>query len=123
MSYVNDMIGTPYRDLDCYALVRKVSSDLFGAELPAISDYAVDPAFAVRTALNGYGWVEVSEFMPGAVAVLGTTPFDARHVGICMDDGQVLHTCRKYGAIIQSIGQLRMTGYVHLHYYIWRGNC
>lgn len=118
---INDIIGTPYRELDCYALVCKVSREYFGIALPEVADYSKDPASVVRAERSMYGWVELAGPESGAVALLGTYQGDARHVGICLPDGQVLHTCHRYGALIQNYSQLSLAGYVHRTFYAWRG--
>lgn len=116
---IESLIGTPYAELDCYALVSRVSKEYFGTQLPSVADYSIDPASVVRNETQFNKWVELVEYEVGAIAVLGINDIDRRHVGICLPDKNILHTCKKYGAIIQSLSQLRMTGYYFIRYYRW----
>jgi len=118
---INDIIGTPYSELDCYALVSKVSKEYFGVELPTVADYTKDSAPVVKSEQTKSRWIEIDGFAPGSIVVLGVFADDARHVGICLDDGNVLHTCYRYGAIIQNTSQLNMAGYKHRRYYKLNG--
>jgi len=117
---VNDFIGIPYEQLDCYQLLRLASKKLFNRDLPDIQDYVADPREAVEVHSASKGWKRLEKREVGCVVVLGQSPTYAKHVGLCLANG-VLHTCRKYGAIIQDDYQLLAAGYMDQRFYRWEG--
>lgn len=116
---INDFIGIPYSKLDCFALVREVSEKVFGVALPSVEDYASDPAEKISEQKTLTNWVELSHPEPGCVVELGQSPNYSKHVGIYIGPG-VLHTCRKYGSIIQDEYQLLATGYTNIRFFKWK---
>lgn len=115
---MNEYIGIPYAQMDCYALVREVSKKLYDTELPVINDYVANPASAIERWTLCRNWQEVSEPVNGCVVVMGQALGCARHVGIYVGDG-IMHSTRKYGSVIQNMHQVAMAGYTHLRYYVW----
>jgi hypothetical protein len=45
---MNQFVGIPYKELDCFALVRMVSDKVFKTKLPDIRDYLVNPAEVIE---------------------------------------------------------------------------
>jgi cell wall-associated NlpC family hydrolase len=117
---MNQLIGIPYKELDCFALVRMASEKLFNTVLPDIHDYLLNPAEAIDIQKKFANWKELENPEPGCVVVLGQTPTYAKHVGLFLGPG-VLHTCHKYGSIVQDEYQLLATGYTNFQFYKWIG--
>jgi cell wall-associated NlpC family hydrolase len=117
---MNQFVGIPYKELDCFALVRMASEKMFGKRLPDIRDYLVDPAGAIELQILYSNWVELKTPEPGCVVVLGQSPTYAKHVGMYLGPN-VLHTCVKYGSIIQDEYQLIASGYTNFKFYKWAG--
>ena len=119
--YLNELIGTPYTEMDCYTLVSKVSEELFACKLPTVADYATDAWPVVVDELRTGQWQRMPRYEQGLIALLGTYGGKSEHVGICIGDNLVLHTCYKFGAIIQDRDQLQRSGYTKVDYYRWGG--
>jgi hypothetical protein len=117
---MNNFVGIPYGELDCYQLVRKASYVLYAKALPNIQDYAMQPAETIEEYKASRQWKELPGPELGCVVVLGQTQMYAKHVGIWVGPG-VLHSTRKYGAVIQDEYQLLASGYSSLRYYKWEG--
>jgi cell wall-associated NlpC family hydrolase len=116
---MNEYVGIPYRELDCYALVRKVSKQEYSVVLPVVADYANDPAAAVERWESCLNWKSIPQPEVGCVVVMGQSIGCAKHVGIYIG-GAILHSTRKYGSVIQDMHQVAASGYTHLRYYRWR---
>lgn len=116
---MNEYVGIPYHEKDCYSLVREVSGRLFGISLPVITDYAANPAAAVDHWERCMNWEKLDGPELGCVVVMGQALGCAKHVGIYVGDA-IMHSTRKYGSVIQDMHQVAMAGYTHLRYYRWR---
>jgi len=117
---LNDYIGTPYKTLDCFALVREVSEKIYGKRLPAIEDYAAAPSEAIEQQKGLASWVELEYPVPGCVVELGQSPTFSKHIGIYIGPS-ILHTCVRYGCILQDEYQLLSAGYTHIRFFKWEG--
>ena len=116
-----DFVGTPYRALDCFALVRTVAANCFGIHYPTLEEYNPTPSVVVAAELAGRRWLEIpyADRSPGDVMTLSPTPLSAGHVGIVLHNLWVLHNDKKYGCIIQDDVALRRRGFLHRHVYRW----
>lgn len=117
---MNKFIGIPYSKMDCYQLVREASREIYGKELPEISDYIHQPAETIEQYQASNKWREIPSPEVGCVVVLGQTPTFAKHIGLWLGDG-VLHATRKYGSVVQDEFQLISAGYSNFRYYQWEG--
>ena len=115
---LNDFIGTPYAALDCYALLREASVSLYGVHLPPLLYDPKRPHEAIDEQEITGRWLRLAGPEPGCVVSMGHGPRVARHVGLQTPHG-VLHTCQKYGALVQDEVELLASGYTHLRYFKW----
>lgn len=115
---INEYVGIPYSTLDCYALVRLVSSKEFGRELPDIQDYVDNPALFILGETESGRW-EFVQFgaQPGDIASLGVLGQEPRHVGIYIGMNYVLHTSRSHGSLVHEHRHLKLQGYTDVNYY------
>lgn len=118
MKTLNDYIGIPYRQMDCYALLRDASKTLYGCELPPLLYDPKRPHEAIDEQEVTGRWVRLMEPELGCVVSMGYGPHRARHVGLQTKEG-ILHTCIKYGAVVQDEIQLLASGYTYLRYFKW----
>lgn len=118
MKTINDFVGIPYTQLDCYALLREASSALFGKTLPPLLYDPKRPHEAIDEQEITGRWKRLDTPEDGCVVSMGHGPRVARHVGLQTRAG-VLHTCQKYGALVQDEIQLLASGYTHLRYFRW----
>ena len=94
---VNALIGTPwvYRHNDCWAIVRKASKAVFGVEIneikiPDISD-PVKNTKLFSTHFSGHEWLKVDAPQPGNVALFKNRKGLPVHIGIYIENGNILH--------------------------------
>lgn len=116
MIAVNDYIGLPYSECDCYELVRRAGK-LYGHAYPAVEDYVLKPHVAIGGQLADWRWKPLAEPEPGCVVLLrhGKHP---RHVGLYVGAGDVLHAHRKMGSVVETLKALE--GYYVLEgFYAW----
>lgn len=114
-----EYVGTPYSQMDCFALVRDCSLKCYGVLLPELKDYIRHPFISVRDELATGHWEEIEyrDRRPGDVVTLSAVPEEAGHVGISIEGGWVLHNDKRYGAIIHSERGLKMAGYSYVKVY------
>ena len=104
---------SPADGLDCWGLARQVVPMLPDYDAPTLPD-----AVGVWRREAG-AWPRVDTPRPGDVLLLGTNR-TARHVGVLVAPGQVLHTTRETGAVVQPLAWLRQI-YPHVVAYRWPG--
>lgn len=123
MNCIVDYIGVPYSQLDCYALVRKVSEEVFGRELPSFADYIRDAEQLMSQEAMSPRWRPVTkeEAVAGDIAALASSAGRERHVGIYLGGGNILHTSGAYGSLVQPERGLRLMGYIEINYYRFIG--
>ena len=104
MSALDIWVGAPYREFDCYDLLRHAADDLFDIEYPELGfDYYADPTGAIELELrSNWRWNKLMEPEIGCIVLLSTGGI-ARHVGLWLGNGEILHTTRKMGSVIQDI--------------------
>ncbi len=92
-------IGTPYRDLNCWALVRRVYADVLRVDLPDHSDVSPDNLRAVAERMRDgqIGWVD-GDGSPFDVVLMRRHRLPI-HVGIVTKPGWVLHTEKMTDAV------------------------
>jgi cell wall-associated NlpC family hydrolase len=111
MDWWGRYIGTPYADLHCWGLVRRVYADQLGIDLPAYADIPPGDHRAVIGAMRAgaEGWV----------AADGTRPFDvvlmrrhrlALHVGVITRPGWLLHTEAETDAVHEALSAPGIAG-------------
>lgn len=114
-----DYVGTPYAELDCFALVRLCARECFGLELPTLPEHTDYAARIVSDEISSGNWLKINydERQAGDVMTLSPTSGSASHVGIVIDSMYVLHNDKKYGAIIQNTAGLRHRGFLFRNVY------
>lgn len=94
---VNQFIGTPwvYAENDCWAVVRKASLAVFGVEIheieiPDKSDVKANTAlFSAHS--HRKEWAHIDNPCPGCVALFKNLRGNPVHIGIYIEDGNILH--------------------------------
>lgn len=117
---MNNLIGLPYAQFDCYQLICKAALELYGIKLPEVKDYIASPSECVDEHRASNKWREVEEPVLGCVVVLGKNDRYARHVGLYVGEG-ILHATKSYGSVVQDSFQLLAAGYWSQRYYVWEG--
>jgi cell wall-associated NlpC family hydrolase len=115
---IQQYVGIPYSQLDCYALVRLVSEKEFNTVLPDILDYVGNPDLYILDEMESNRW-EFVQFgaQPGDVVSLGVLGQPPRHVGLYLGMNYVLHTSKSHGSLIHLHQTLGRIGYTDVNYY------
>lgn len=106
-----DYIGTPFEQMDCYALVRDIyktqhNIDLVDPKIRFNENYKIFMKFALEVSKN---WVK-TEPKRGAVIALKydiNHPNIVTHFGYCIDDKRFIHTLKETGAIVEEIAKYK----------------
>lgn len=118
---IEDYVGIPYAKFDCYQLVRLVSEKEFNTVLPTVEDYVKSPDLFILGEMESGRWEQVTTLpQPGDAVALGVLGQPARHVGIYIGMGYVLHTSRSHGSCVHLSQTLRRLGYTEVNYYRFR---
>jgi cell wall-associated NlpC family hydrolase len=119
MKLASDFVGIPYADLDCYALVRVVSSEVYGLNLPDFPDYVqnAEAIIAKEKASGHWAHVERAQAKAGDIVTMSPVMDSGRHVGILIENGLVLHTSIKYGSLIQMEKSLVLMGFQKIDFF------
>jgi len=121
MEWSNRYVGLPFRDgangpdaFDCWGLVRKVMSEQFNLQLPAL-DYARDQEerwALVRTFEPEFHLTETPR--DGALVLCAVNGRRA-HLGVCVGGHSLLHMTKNQGAVVVPLESSRVkngiTGY------------
>jgi cell wall-associated NlpC family hydrolase len=122
---LRSLVGKPYERgsdgplaFDCYGLVRLVSRDVFGRELPGRD---------TMTALSHQRWRRVRFPEDGAIALMEIA--GEKHIGIWLREGGVLHAVappgwktgdRRPAVVFDALITLPMRGYSRPRFYVPR---
>ena len=121
------LVGTPFewgargpRTQDCWGLVLRA---LELADLPRPGEWAVDTPEEACGIMEEQSkqkeWARVQDPLPGDVVAMSSRR-RIHHIGLLTPYG-VLHTTRKFGAVVSSERDLRQAGYQRIEYYRWAG--
>ncbi|MDL0088165.1 hypothetical protein [Campylobacter gastrosuis] len=107
---LRDLVGTPFFELDCFALVRKAYEIDRGIIIPpakaqAERSGAVFSEFLAEISTN---WQRVERQKGVCVAIKYDTnhPKIVTHFGYMIDENHVLHTTKDTGAIVEPFRNL-----------------
>lgn len=107
-SKISGMIGTPYSDMDCWDIVSLFYKEIFNEELNLLYDYKINS--------SGQEWAKssnkiiidnASKFKRvknpdfGDIILMRVWGIPS-HVGIFLDQKNILHTSEKTGCVIDS---------------------
>lgn len=108
---INDYIGTPFNDLDCYALVRAIYKTEHGIELlnPNIKhdeNVKIYHKFAYEVAKH---WVKCHPKKGAVVAIRYNMehPRFVTHFGYCINEFSFIHTTKETGAIVEKLSNIK----------------
>lgn len=115
-------VGIPYADLDCYALVCRAASELYGLAFPTFPDYVANAEAIIKGEMRGGNWKPLDKYQarPGDVVTLSPMAGGGHHVGLVVGANLILHTSAKYGSMIQTERGLRVMGFLEINYFRFR---
>lgn len=115
---VDAFVGKPWRALahgpdafDCWGLAHTAARDLFGLAWPVAVYAPHDAADAARVAsayLVPPCWRERDTAAPGALMALAMYDGTVRHVALCLNATQCLHTAKATRSCVMRIERLRL---------------
>lgn len=116
---MNNLIGIPYankgRDpsvgLDCWGLLREFYREYMGIDLPSYTDDYEDScdSHSMAGAIDRYApesWKQVTEPMFGDAVLMRINGF-CSHVGVYLQNGQMLHTQAGHDSVIDRLDGIR----------------
>ena len=92
------LIGIPwvYKKSDCWSIFKRGSLELFGVEVHDLSLPDVSSAKAntqvFKSEINASGWVRSESCHAGCAVVFYDRSDDPIHIGLAIDDANVLHS-------------------------------
>ena len=100
------LIGTPYSELDCINLIKKVIRTAPGGD----KNYTTAGTNALWDSYDKTGkyrdliWRQagISGAKPGMLAFMGVGTGDVNHVGLVTDVGTVLHSSKSRGCVVET---------------------
>lgn len=115
-------VGIPYADLDCYALVCRAALELYGLKFPTFPDYVANAETIISGEMTGGNWKPISKYdaRSGDVVTLSPMAGGGRHVGLVVAPNLILHTTINYGSMVQAERGLRIMGFVEINYFRFR---
>lgn len=119
---LNDLIGKQFENhgrgpdaFDCWGLAMEVMRR-GGRQLP---DYLVDAdatgdinakySSLLFSCMSGVGcWHELKGPEPMAIVAIKNRPGLVTHIGVCLDNGRVIHISRKSNVMIEQLSSIRL---------------
>ncbi|WBA79542.1 NlpC/P60 family protein [Endozoicomonas sp. GU-1] len=123
MDWINNYIGLPWINgsQDCWWLVRQVYKDQLDIDLPQIvvdanNLKAVIKSMTQHPALSDWQPIEKPEHL---CLTFFSNRSNPTHVGVYLDHngGRILHTFKRAGCVLQSLTDIRLTGWTNPQYY------
>jgi len=117
--YANTADNNP-DSLDCWELVRKVSLDEFGTELPLLTYPSSDDCYTISSLVMDTQpkFVRQCKPMPGDVMLIKFKGLPI-HVGIMIDEFRFMHTLKSVGVSIEYINSIKWKSRVE-GFYRWQ---
>lgn len=92
-SWCDHYVSLPYDEVNCWGLVMLVYKEMYGIDLPKITEQ--------RELMKTGFWTEVQEDFQTGDVILFKSAIVERHVGIFLDDQYMLHADRHAGTVIE----------------------
>lgn len=127
---VSDLVGTPFEwgargpgKYDCLGIVD-LTLERMGLPRPPNwlgwqADSNSDASAKMEASIADGVWEKVETPAPGDIAALSTHT-RIHHIGVVTPYG-ILHTVRRFGAVVSTDAELRLSGYRRVEYYRWVG--
>ena len=108
---INDYIGTPFEQLDCYALVREIYKTEHGINLldPSLKyddNVRIYHRFSYEVSKN---WQRCQAKKGAVVAIRYNMqhPRFVTHFGYCINEFSFIHTTKETGAIVEKLSNIQ----------------
>ena len=101
-----EMIGTPYSELDCINLIKKVIRTGAGGDrhYTTAGTNALWDSDGKRGRYRDLTWKQagISGAKPGMLAFMGVGTGDVNHVGLVTERGTIIHSSKSRGGVVET---------------------
>lgn len=106
--YIN-YIGTPFKELDCYNLVKRIYKDIYNLDILETQTKANDSVNINKEYKDeAMNWVKVEKPCKGCIVAIKFDPLLPKvvtHFGFAIDEFKMIHTTSKTDCVLENISK------------------
>ncbi len=106
--YIN-YIGTPFKELDCYNLVKKIYKDVHNLSILETNTLHNESAKINQEYRNeALNWIKVDKPFLGCIVAIkldSNLPNIVTHFGYAIDEFKMIHTTEKTNCVVENISK------------------
>lgn len=104
--YIN-YIGTPFKELDCYSLVKKIYKDVHNLNiLETNTSHNESEKINKEYQDESINWIEIKEPKEGCIIAIrldSKLPKVVTHFSYCINEFKMIHSLEKMGVVVEDI--------------------